>query len=676
MEQDFKQRDEARLRLAEEERLRLEQERLANGGVRYIARLRPYPTARADDKLELPPSALEELERQQALDKGELLTFAVSVPSGPGAARASLGQTHAGVAEFTAEEGSVGVPPRVALCLTKGAGLDSLTAVVAVEVRFARLPRSAKSRVKFQPRGEGFHAGGAATMRMDLEHVLQESLRGHTALTEGDWLPIRYDGMTFELVVRELDPAPQVALLNTDLTVELMPSEQTEAELRAQEEAESCAQAKVREAEERESARLERARVKAAALPLEAPQGAEAVQLLLRLPDGGRLMRRFARAQLLSDVLDWVESEPDTRVEPGAFRVVQKWPGHCRELGPEEASESLGSLKFGRQEALFLQRLGVDVVADDTAASDEIVAADVPSAATESSASAPTLLKASEWASAEQSAHRLLDQRLEGGETPTAAAGKEPELEDVKGQELVDVFERLVAFGMPPPQAAIASKRFAAQLRELGDMGFHDWLEAVSLLEKYNGRLLRVANLLSEQGTSETTRAPPARPALALAPAPALVPPMTAPAPVVSAPVKDNGAGLPKEQVAAKFRELVAAGAVPAEAAALAIKHVRAAVQAQTAASTTAQTPASVGSEADLEAKLQELASMGFADEARNRVLIRKYAGRMDRVVEVLCAEVGAQAGASRSRMCPWLCERATRSSFAPYGARQPREHR
>lgn len=43
-------------------------------------------------------------------------------------------------------------------------------------MRYFRLPRSMKSRVKFQPRGEGFHAGGMNVVNIDLEHTLQERL--------------------------------------------------------------------------------------------------------------------------------------------------------------------------------------------------------------------------------------------------------------------------------------------------------------------------------------------------------------------------------------------------------------------------------------------------------------------------------------------------------------------
>ncbi|CAK0886218.1 unnamed protein product, partial [Prorocentrum cordatum] len=358
-----------------------------------------------------------------ALDSGSLLTFSVSLPRGAAPAAAAPGEeaavaaaTHAGVAEFTAEEGTVGVPPRVALCLTKGAGLGSLAAVAQVEVRYARLPRSRKSRVAFQPRGQGFHVGGASAFRIDLEHVLQESLRGHTALSEGDWLPIRHEGVTYELVVKTLEPEPQLALLDTDLTVEVLPSEHTEAELRAEEERRLREEEAAREAEERERRRLEAARLKALALGPEPEPGPEVVQLLLRLPDGGRLSRRFARGDRLQRILDWVESEPSSRVRDGEFRVVQKWPGHCRELGAAEASETLSALKFARQEALFLQHLADEAMPDAAAATEAApAAADGPSegslaaAAWAARAAAPPQLDgqgAGDWSAAEERAHQ------------------------------------------------------------------------------------------------------------------------------------------------------------------------------------------------------------------------------------------------------------------------------
>eukprot|EP00933_Yihiella_yeosuensis_P026416 TRINITY_DN20497_c0_g1_i1.p1 TRINITY_DN20497_c0_g1~~TRINITY_DN20497_c0_g1_i1.p1 ORF type:complete len:695 (-),score=184.25 TRINITY_DN20497_c0_g1_i1:242-2326(-) len=657
MEQEYRQREEVRLRQAAEEQIRTEQEAALNEGVKYTSRLRPYPSSRTDDKLELPPSALEELERQGALEKGTLLTFAVSLPGAlesTSSSSSSSGQTHAGVAEFTAEEGTVGVPPRVALCLTKGSGLETLDAVGQIDIRYVRLPRCPKSRVKLQPRGEGFHAGGLKTAHIDLEHVLQETLRGHTALTEGDWLPIRHQGYTYELMVRELEPDTKLALIDTDLTVEVLPSEKTEADLKAEEERKEREEAAAREAEAKEQRRLERARQCAAKLPVEPDAGPDVVQLMLRLPAGGRLSRRFLRSSLLEQVLVWVESEPDTFVEPGEFRIVQKWPGHCRELGPAEADQTLSGLGFARQEALFLQHLGSP---EATQEAEQSSATGSPGDASTSPEGLMVEAGGSSssygaWSRAEEKAHEQLDRRLEGHQE-TPPAGKEPELAELQGKELVAVFERLVALGMQPQKAAAASKRFAPQLKELGEMGFENWVEAVDLLERYGGRLLRVVNLLSEQ-IAEGTLPPPAISAPSV-PTPASQAPVRQQSPQAAPQAPTPAPAIDKEAVAAKFKELVAGGMPPNDAAVKAIQIIRqemaatAAASASTAANATSAgaTEASAALESGSEGlatigfseeKLQELVSMGFADEARNRALLTKYAGRMERVIEALCS--------------------------------------
>eukprot|EP00434_Breviolum_minutum_P019622 symbB.v1.2.017308.t1/scaffold1350.1/size123852/8 len=225
-----------------------------------------------------------------------------------------------------------------------------------------------------------------------------------------------------------------------------------------------------------------------------------------------------------------------------------------------------------------------------------------------------------QWAEAEERAHAMLDRRLEGEEPPDTST--EPDLPQVRGADLVPVFERLVALGMAPPKAASASKRFAAQLKELGDMGFEDWIKAVELLERYNGRLLRVANALSEAAMLPEEASPPSPPAPPSPPSP----------PPVQQVVPPSGA-IDKERVTAKFKELVAGGLEANEAATQAIQRVRQEMAAE-AAAPPPPPPAATGA---LEEKLHELFSMGFADEERNRALLAKYAGRMDRVVEALC---------------------------------------
>merc|ERR1711907_491898 len=163
--------------------------------------------------------------------------------------------------------------------------------------------------------------------------------------------------------------------------------------------------------------------------------------------------------------------------------------------------------------------------------------------------------------------------RIDGQGSPTHAVAAEPALENLQCEELVEVFHRLVAFGMQPKEAAMASKKYSAQLRELGGMGFNDWPEAVRLLDKYQGRLLRVANAMAES-------------------------------------MAEGGGALEAPMPTAP-----------------------------SAAATATAAPASAPAEGcDFQEKMQELISMGFTDTTRNDTLLRKYAGRMERVIEALCS--------------------------------------
>jgi len=290
----------------------------------------------------------------------------------------------------------------------------------------------------------------------------------------------------------------------------------------------------------------------------------------------------------------------------------------------------LSALGFARQEALFLQHLGIPDAGDGEADSSRDI--ETPANAAAVSLTTPTIpapVGGGQWSAAEERAHEALDRRLEGESTPTAATRNEPELERIQGTELVGVFERLAALGMQPQQAAAAAQRYGAQLRELGDMGFENWIEAVELLQRYGGRLLRVANLLSERAATggdglgeEQTFASPA------------------PAPVTVAssrePVTTGAAPLDRDAVQAQFQELVRNGMLPNEAATRAIQMTRAAPATSPASAPVEETdppPPAAGAD---EEKLGELASMGFVDEERNRLLLRKYAGRMERVIEAL----------------------------------------
>lgn len=157
--------------------------------------------------------------------------------------------------------------------------------------------------------------------------------------------------------------------------------------------------------------------------------------------------------------------------------------------------------------------------------------------------------------------------------------------------------------------------------------------------------MLRVANALSEnQGTADDAPSEAVSSSAIPVSAPVATPPPVAPVPVAQPPpvapatsAKDNGAGLPKERVAAKFKEYIAQNKTPNEAAILAIQDVRRDINAKAAAAAAASAAVNPAvPEQDDNEKLAELAAMGFVDETRNRALIKKYAGRMDRVVEAL----------------------------------------
>jgi hypothetical protein len=175
--QERKQREAEQREIAEELRLK-EEER--TGGINYCKVLKAVPTSQDGERITLPPSALESLEAQSAIDPSRPLTFEVCAVDDLGVVYST---THVGVAEFTAQEHTVGVPPKTALSLTRerGGGLNNL------RVKYVRLPMPVKSFVRFQPRGEGFHSQGAEVVSLDLKSVLERELSRHTAISKGDW---------------------------------------------------------------------------------------------------------------------------------------------------------------------------------------------------------------------------------------------------------------------------------------------------------------------------------------------------------------------------------------------------------------------------------------------------------------------------------------------------------
>ncbi|CAK5238088.1 unnamed protein product [Aphanomyces euteiches] len=391
-----RRKEEQHRRELEEEERRLEEQRVT-GGISYKKTLRAVPILNDGDKVTLPVSALEELNPQNALDLG-VFTFELI---------AGERETHASVLEFTADEGTIGIPPKVAR------SLQLIDAVVDVFVRFT-----------------------------------------HTTLTEGDILLVRHGKITFEVLVHNIEPSPQVTILNVDLEVDLLPSEAIEKKKAAEQ---AAIQAKIDA--EKQQLRLEEEKTRrqadaAARLPAEPPQN-EGIKLMLRTPEGAQHVRRFHNSDSVSTLYDFITSV--TGYTPGSFRATANYP---RRVIEESALPLNEAGLVGKQEALFVERVVVERT--EIADVEMETLADTP----------PTVAEV--WTAA-----------LSEWETKQDEALSTPEVMPVHALE-------------PVLPTSSDGDKWAAQLGELENMGFFNRELNIQILEKYQGRLLRVVNYLSE----------------------------------------------------------------------------------------------------------------------------------------------------------------------------------
>jgi hypothetical protein len=127
--------------------------------------------------------------------------------------------THAGVLEFTAEEGFVELPPHV----WRNAGFTDPEYLSSssihggapeARVRYVRLPKG--TYAKLQPEGRDF------ADVLNHKAVLETELRQHASLTEGDLLTVHHAGIDYGLRVLELKPQSYVSVLETDLEVDVV----------------------------------------------------------------------------------------------------------------------------------------------------------------------------------------------------------------------------------------------------------------------------------------------------------------------------------------------------------------------------------------------------------------------------------------------------------------------
>ncbi|WVY89575.1 hypothetical protein V8G54_035089 [Vigna mungo] len=187
---------------------------LAGRGIVFYRLLEAVPYQGGGDKIKLPPSCFTELSDQGAFDKGPLY-FQLSLVQESSSSiqdidKEKQGTTHSGVLEFTADEGSVGLPPHVWNNLFSEGTPES----PLVEIRYVWLPKG--TYAKLQPERVGFS---------DLPNhkaILETSLRQHATLSQGDILTVNYGELAYRLRVLELKPSSSVSVLETDIEVDIV----------------------------------------------------------------------------------------------------------------------------------------------------------------------------------------------------------------------------------------------------------------------------------------------------------------------------------------------------------------------------------------------------------------------------------------------------------------------
>ncbi|PIN21173.1 Ubiquitin fusion-degradation protein [Handroanthus impetiginosus] len=197
-----------------------EENLLAGRGVNFSRILEAVPYQGSGDKIKLPPSCFTELSEQGAFDKGPL-HFSLSLvhqeaPKGGESAEKELRTTHAGVLEFTADEGLVALPLH---CWSNLFPTEAPNSAM-VEVRYVWLPKGTYAKLQSVEYGFSDIPNHKA--------VLETSLRQHATLSQGDTLTVTHGVLTYHLRVLELKPSCSISVLETDIEVDIIGPESAE----------------------------------------------------------------------------------------------------------------------------------------------------------------------------------------------------------------------------------------------------------------------------------------------------------------------------------------------------------------------------------------------------------------------------------------------------------------
>ena len=199
----------------------------------------------------------------------------------------------------------------------------------------------------------------------DPKGSLEAAIAGiFSTLSKGDSIAFEAEGQQIEMFVVELQPADAVCVIDTNLEVDFAPAAINEEEQRrrAAEEAEErqlleeaqramaaaaalerekaeaaaaeAAAVAAKEAEARRAEEVRESRAQASAeLPAEPAAGADVTTVVVRMPEGNRVSRRFAKEAQMALVRRWVvtacppERPMSRRVRKACVCAVGLWGG-------------------------------------------------------------------------------------------------------------------------------------------------------------------------------------------------------------------------------------------------------------------------------------------------------------------------------------------------------------
>ncbi|KAK7253026.1 hypothetical protein RIF29_37408 [Crotalaria pallida] len=155
--------------------------------------------------------------------------------------------------------------------------------------------------------------------------------------------------LTAQRLIREQQDDEYLAALQADREKELKAIEEAEAAREEERQREEESRRKLQEEQELET----QLAAKEASLPPETSSDDEnAVNLMVRMPDGSRRGRRFLRTDKLQSLFDFIDI--GRVVKPGSYRLVRPYPR--RPFSYEESTSILEELGLtNKQEALFLE---------------------------------------------------------------------------------------------------------------------------------------------------------------------------------------------------------------------------------------------------------------------------------------------------------------------------------